>query len=251
MAFDERSKARIGRAVRRLETSPSNARPGRRPRGVITPDFGLRVHNVSGEIIPPFACVHVTGIHDRDSLVMKGDKPSGYGSQWSHYFNGRDPVPIDSAGFVSDHAPVLCAYDPGEDADNPRIPALGESWGPLNDSWLLHWKSGGWLSWGGPIEETDVATDTTNTLVYVRRQPLLQMEASLDEPLSSGGDAQATPVYRNGSVWARHEGETITVHDARGLGGIANAGAVVNVYWEPTLAGWVGVSRGCTFEASS
>ena len=105
--------------------------------------------NESGEDIPPWSIMRVTGCDSERILTV--DKPNADGLG-VHNFVSSGPQTIISGdyGFCTRSFPVQAAYD-----SSSGTPALGEIWGPANASWLL--KKGMHGFWVIGILETNTA----------------------------------------------------------------------------------------------
>jgi hypothetical protein len=105
--------------------------------------FGVRAisyKNNSGETVPAYGVIKITGTSQNAAgvYIFTGDKPDTWGSQYRHYVNG--PIDIaDGDGGVCyvPTSPVWAKYDTGD------TPAVGEAWGPTDDSWELSQHVGG------------------------------------------------------------------------------------------------------------
>lgn len=107
----------------------------------------VRVSNDSGEEIPPHALLRVTGTHE-DGYPTVG-KPNA-DSLPGLLVNGMLPIPIGGTGVATYTEPFPVAYDTSAN------PAVGETWGSANGSWLLTTGKSGWRIMGdlNPDQET-------------------------------------------------------------------------------------------------
>lgn len=98
--------------------------------------------NDAGEQIPAFGIVRITGlaILEPGRVVLTGDKPNTYGSQWQCAVNGPSPVAAGTLGVCSRGSFVAALYDT---ADSP--PVAGEQWGPRDATWKLRRNTGGFV----------------------------------------------------------------------------------------------------------
>jgi hypothetical protein len=111
----------------------------------------LPAKNVSGEDVPAFAVVRITGFTDEG--VFEVDKPDGSDAEYA--LNGPGPMSATGYGTVTRDYPNWALFDDGPDDD--EFPAVGEEWGPEEDSWKLHSGGTGFAIHGEPIgEETRV-----------------------------------------------------------------------------------------------
>jgi len=140
------------------------------------------VRNDSGEEIPPFACMRITGTIAMASgeIGFLVNKPNAFGAQYSHIFNG--PIPIKASGTSTQingegtiGLAVAALYDSAD-----GTPAFGQSWGPRDSTWKLKKNTGG-------FRVMDYYTpDTANSVVVVQSVPMLSMIGKTDAPISSG-----------------------------------------------------------------
>ena len=154
------------------------------------------VRNDSGEEVPPFACMRITGMFapftttdSSSGIAVTGianmgftiSKPNAFGSQYSHLFNG--PVSI-AAGAVGQgvFGRVMTGRYTG------TAPAVGNQVGPINGSWLLSS-----TSFGFAVVDTLLGNEgTINTLgfdktVRVVQSPALFLRGTTDETIGSSG----------------------------------------------------------------
>lgn len=98
---------------------------------------GIPFRNQSGEIIPAYACMRITGgVESGSTQIVTVSKPSTT-FQRLYLINGPSQVAVGADGtgtWLSDAAYVL--YETG-------TPAYGESWGPKASQWsLVKWRYG-------------------------------------------------------------------------------------------------------------
>jgi hypothetical protein len=121
------------------------------------------VKNNSGEQIPAFACMRITGMFapfnqldgsggiSRVGYANMGftvGKPDTYGAQYSHLFNGPIPIPAESVGQGTLGQVMMAAYSGGS-------PTVGNQIGPISGSWLLNTSSIGFQVVDVLLSETD------------------------------------------------------------------------------------------------
>lgn len=101
--------------------------------------LGIRFRNTSGEIIPAYACMRITGAERKAGrVVLTVAKPSTT-FQRLYLVNGSKPVAAASTAYgygtyLDEGGEVL--YESG-------TPAYGESWGPKASQWsLAKWRYG-------------------------------------------------------------------------------------------------------------
>lgn len=95
-------------------------------------DYPLDVLNESGETIPGFAVMQISGWESdrngRDYIKVK--KPDGDGTMF--LLNSPFPIENDKIGRANESGRVYGLYDSGD-----GTPAVDESWGPESGSWKL------------------------------------------------------------------------------------------------------------------
>ncbi len=108
----------------------------------------LAVQNDSGETIPAFALLRVTGGGKTGpTTVEQPDTDGGYS-----WVAGAEPTPEDFAGAATaGSGPTWAAYDPAD-----GTPAVGETWGAGAGSWLLRKGNDGFLIVGDPDEDLEI-----------------------------------------------------------------------------------------------
>lgn len=102
-------------------------------------DYPLAVLNESGETIPGFAVMQVSGWEPNRSGrdYIKVTKPDGAGEVF--LLNSPFPIADDTPGLASDYSFLYALYDDGE------TPAVDEAWGPESGSWKLKKDNGGFF----------------------------------------------------------------------------------------------------------
>jgi hypothetical protein len=121
----------------------------------------IEYYNDSGEEIPAFGVMRISGMRKKDGRpVIECKKPHTFGSQGQHRING--PVPVESSQYgvclIGNHVAAL--YDTAD-----GTPAFGESWGPRDGTWKLKKNTGGFRVLGN--------ADTTNGVVVVVSVPMM------------------------------------------------------------------------------
>lgn len=144
----------------------------------------LELRNDSGEEIPAFAIVRLTGTHiDHAGRVMlTGAKPNVYGSQYRHAVNGRLAIPDGKSGLCTLDFPAMALYDTAD-----GTPVVGQRWGPRSGTWKLKKNTGGFVV-AGLIDE-DAGR------MMVSQNPMLSFFGKWDSDVSKGGSGTV-------SVWA-------------------------------------------------
>ena len=152
------------------------------------------VRNDSGEEVPPFACMRITGMFapfttGDGSFTTTGyanmgftiSKPNTFASQYSHLFNGPRPI---AAGAVGQgvFGRVMAGRYTG------TAPTVGNQVGPINNSWLLSS-----TSFGFTVTDTLLGNEGVfNTLgfdktVRVIQAPALFLRGTTTETIGSSG----------------------------------------------------------------
>lgn len=164
--------------------------------------------NTSGETIPPFAVLRITGSQTIGGrAILEAQKPNTYGSQWSHYLNGPMEVENTKFGSCTNIFPALADFGTGSIAQ-------GELWGPRNNSWLLQENTGG-------FRIIDAAPDSG--LAIVDRHPMMVFYGKFTGSVSKGSTGTVT-VYWGGSSTSQ------TISSVYAVSGAFTTSDYVNVY---------------------
>jgi hypothetical protein len=136
----------------------------------------IEFYNDSGEEIPAFGVMRISGMRKKDGRpVIECKKPHTFGSQGQHRING--PVPVESSQYgvclVGNHVAAL--YDTAD-----GTPAFGESWGPRDATWTLKKNTGGYRVLGN--------ADTTNGVVVVVSVPMMGFFGKTDAAHAKGAN---------------------------------------------------------------
>ena len=147
------------------------------------------VRNDSGEEIPPFACMRITGMFapftssdgtfTRVGVANMGftvSKPNTFASQYSHMFNG--PVAI-AAGAVGQGAYGQVMLGRGNFS-------AGASVGPISGSWDLSGVSYGFTALDSLLNDIFAYSGSVTT-VRVIQTPALFLRGTTDETIGSSG----------------------------------------------------------------
>ncbi len=142
------------------------------------------VKNGSGEEIPAFACMQLAGftVAADNSYAYDAVKPTRFGAQHQHVFNGPTPIPIGKTGVAVSGEMVAGLYDTSDGLVMPL-----ESLGPRPGSWKLRRNTGGFASGSGSVTE----------VVRVISQPLLSIIAKADSTISKGATGTVSIYWRN------------------------------------------------------
>jgi hypothetical protein len=90
----------------------------------------------------PFGLVEVTGAeHDRSNRMIVTVKQPASDNPDSFAINGWQPIPVGKYGLVTFEGPVYVAYDTG-------TPAIGDPWGPQENSFLAKDGNSGLIAFG-------------------------------------------------------------------------------------------------------
>jgi hypothetical protein len=197
-------------------------------------DFHWReFRNDSGETIPPFSCVRITGavIVETGRVTLKVGKPNTYGAQYSHAFTGPVSVADGKYGLCTRSDGAVAVYD---DADG--TPAFGELWGPRDATWKLKKNTPGFV--------VDIVTSTANKLVTVRPCPFLRFHGVTDAAHNKDASGTVSIWYGTGA------GTDSTVNMASVYNAFGNvaSGKDVECVWEGDVAGtsWKFVAAECS-----
>ena len=98
--------------------------------------------NNSGEEIPAFAVMRVTGVTDE---VLQVAKPNA-ASDTKAAVNGPTPIPIGGHGNATYDSPFFVLYDTGD-----GTPTFGDMWGTESGSWKLRAANDGFCALGGAV----------------------------------------------------------------------------------------------------
>jgi len=91
----------------------------------------VRVKNVSGEDIPPYSVVEITGASSDDG-ILNADKPSSSGDDYRHGLSGPATIKSGDHGDVTFDLPAWASFDSSD-----GTPANGDLWGAKSGSWKL------------------------------------------------------------------------------------------------------------------
>jgi hypothetical protein len=191
------------------------------------------VRNESGEEIPAFACMQLSGVAlvDDNTYGFAAVKPTRFGAQYQHVFNGPTPIPTGKTGVAVCGEIVAALYDTAD-----GVPTVLESLGPRSGGWKLKRNTGGFAL--GAFSFADESTPAD--VVQVMSQPMLTMIAKADSGLSKGSTGSV-------SIYWREDGDplatlTDTGVDITVISRYANVatGKYVQLSWMPWEAWEVG-----------
>jgi hypothetical protein len=143
--------------------------------------------NDSGEEIPAFGCVRITGMTTRgDRNLLTVSKPNTYGAQYSHRINGPLPVGIGAYGICCIGPQVAALYDTADGS-----PIFGDRWGPRDATWKLKKNTGGFQILGN--------LDTSNGICIVSPCPMLEFVGKTDAAVTKSSSVTV-------SIWTGASG---------------------------------------------
>jgi hypothetical protein len=148
------------------------------------------IRNDSGEEIPAYACVRITGMFvpfstsdgtsSYQGVANMGftvAKPNTYGAQYRHMFNGPRAIPIGKTGQGIFGKVMLGAYA-------GSAPTVGSSIGPIDGSWLLQQDSAGFTVLD---TVTDSLSSASANVCKIIQSPAIFLRGTADVALGSGG----------------------------------------------------------------
>lgn len=189
--FNEDAVRRIAREIfARERKAVDNTRHARVPGYSYVPPRGIVFRNTSGEEIPAYAVMRITGAERRAGRpVITVGKPSTTFRRL-YLVNGSKKVGAASTAYgvgtyLDEGGEVL--YDSG-------TPAMGESWGPKNGQWsLAKWRYGFTIT--GAVDSTGlkvVATQTEVNEVYGQTNGALNKGSTGTVDLYDGNNSAIT-----------------------------------------------------------
>lgn len=102
--------------------------------GLVTTPTPLYVRNVSGAVIPPYACMQATGTEDDSDTgqnYIEVDQPADVdGSTGAFLFNGPEEIAVGADGVAQNSRVVRAIKDTG-------TATAGDSWQPIVSSWEI------------------------------------------------------------------------------------------------------------------
>ena len=184
--------------------------------------------NDSGEEIPANGILRITDFeNDPEQPYFIVDKPDEFGAQFAHAINNAAKVPAGEYGSCVIGAMVPALYD----GTGGVTPAIGEFWGPTDDSWKLSRGSGGFQIMG--------VISTTDKLVLVTPAPLLSFTAECLGFSANGTIATFKPRYGDTTIGSEQP-TTFTV-DA-----FVRRGLVFEGFWYEL--GFISPADDCRYE---
>lgn len=149
--FDDRTTQTLLQIARLYQRNGFFAGNMQRTAGLVTEQEPLYLHNVSGEAIPAYACVQVTGTEEiGDINYLQVDKPADVtGDAGGFVFNSPEEIEIDGNG-IAQLGNVVRAFK-----DTGTVTA-GDRWQPVANQWYIEQDDAGIFTACG---EDDVDTD--------------------------------------------------------------------------------------------
>lgn len=176
--------------------------------------YDIPFKNDSGEEIPPYGVFKVSGIEMVNSrALIVADKPDTYGSQYLHFINGITAVADGKCGSCCNTFPCLAKHGTG-------TPAIGELWGPRDDSWVLEEQTGGFI----------VVGQHSSGIAIVQRMPMLAFTGRFNATVSQGSSGTVS-VYWQGSDTGEDISTVYAVSDGFGTSDNVNV-SWMNQRWE-------------------
>jgi hypothetical protein len=132
------------------------------------------VYNDSGEEIPAFAIMRISGARKQnDQFVLEVKQPDTFGSQGQHVVNGPQKIATGKYGQCLRADLVSVLYDSAD-----GTPAFGEQWGPRSGSWKLRKNTGGFVLIGN--------VNTTETIAVIQSSPMTTLRGTTDAAHNKG-----------------------------------------------------------------
>jgi len=187
--------------------------------------------NDSGEEVPAYGCLRITGaVVVDDTLFLTAGKPNTYGAQYSHRFNGSEPVPVDGYGVCRIGFGVKALYETSD-----GTPAFGERWGPRSGTFKLKKHTGGFSILGGH----------SGGVVTVQQQPMLRFVGKTKAAVDPGG-LVSVDIYRPPGLTYTDTG--VDMVDVGNRFGSIASGKYVRCDWEDdgsTVGAWLIIAAEC------
>ncbi len=156
--------------------------------------------NDSGEVVPAFGIMEVTGLTIRDDdVVLTITKPSTTFGR-PYVINGDSEVSIGGYGNCTNSSPCPQYYTTG------TTPAIGDGYGPKPSQWTLEKNYPGTTKVIGLV-------DSTNKILYGSFDPITIVIGKLAGPLAQGNTATVNIWSGAGGSEAVISSMTLTVRD--------------------------------------
>lgn len=189
-------------------------------RSFLTDRQWTEFRNDSGEEIPAFGCIRITGkaVPEAGRIVRTAAKPNTYGAQYNHAFNGPLKCPIGNYGMCVMGQEMAAVYDSAD-----GTPSFGEKWGPQSGTWKLKKNTGGFLVIG--------TTNETTFLALVVPDPFLDFRGVADASIAVDTGGTVSIWYRTGATTFADSGVNVTA--LNDLDGAVPSGGVVRCRYDP------------------
>lgn len=214
-AYTPETARQVLQVVRYLQQSGFRFMPQGSDAVTFQPETPVYVRNDTMEVIPPFACMQVTGTHEEGGQnYIKVQKPNGAASA-KYLFNGVAPIPSASSaerfgiGYAGPLIRVL--------TDGSSI-ALGDGWQPVSGQWYV--EPGGNLIYA--IGADDIGADVVRGFVNIDTGKQVYFRAPVaGVPAFNGstgqmGSASCEEMSLNGSGLFSATGNFQTVYNESG-----------------------------------
>ena len=212
--------------VRYLKANGFVVEPGGRKPQFVPPDAPIYIRNDSGLVVPPFACLQVTGAVDvggQNYLTI--DQPADVtGDAGWYLFNGIAPIEADADSYGIAYAgPLVRMLTDGSTV------TCGDRWQPMVGEWTV--EPGGTLFIAAGLD--DIEADVMRAFIASAASPGDIIEYTIDSMVTSSeadyiGLKKATVTIRGGKP--ELVGTTVSVYD--------HAGCIFDVEDMEGYTGW-------------
>ncbi len=155
--------------------------------------------NDSGEEIPAFGCMRISGIttiRGRACYAMR--KPDTFGSIWGHRMNGPNPVAAGAFGLCVLGGVVAGLYDTAD-----GTPSYGKHWGPRSGTWKLRKNTSGWRV---------LANSADPGIAYMQHWPSQTLLGRTDEVITKGLSGAVSIYWGDDGATVADTGENVTAY---------------------------------------
>ncbi len=197
------------------------------------PATPLWLNDSGPTLCPAYGCINLNGEHTDSSRgipLYVGERPSTYGSQEQHAFNGEYDVDEGAWGEIQQGNEFIARYKP---SDFTQLdPIVGEYIGPRSGEWELRRYTEG-------FEVMSVVDSDTDFLVRVRRKPFVEFRGKASAAINSAATGSVLIHYRSSATAYSSTGVSVTVLNA--LDQAVAINAWVQCQYAPYLSGtqWV------------
>lgn len=186
------------------------------------------VSNDSGEIVPSFGILDITGT---SSDLLVGAKPTAFGATFPIAINGPQPIAVGGVGECTLDFPCWVAFDTGD------TPANGEQYGPVSGQFTAKLRSPGFVIIGGQ--------DGTNVLVD--RAPTMQVLFENDSgTVAQDATGTASVFYFSTGTWTEEADATHNFTFRNGSDTTFNTAIRGAANWEWNSSQWIGFPITCS-----